>query len=168
MHARGLAPALGWGRRKKARELLGHDVFKGVRRVKLQETRSAFWRFHTKGVADEGVCTAEALLFFLQALATEVRMQAAGVGVEDGVEEAVGGGVRWRCVNAGSCSHGERRRGGGARAWSVQGMRHWRHKRGCTGFRGEPSGPDRDDAFCSLRSVVRRWGRGGMRRGVGM
>ncbi|KAG2432418.1 hypothetical protein HYH02_012989 [Chlamydomonas schloesseri] len=59
---------------KKAGELVRSDVFKSMRAVKLRETRSAFWRFHTKGVTDEGVCTIEALYFFLNSLAKEGKL----------------------------------------------------------------------------------------------
>ncbi|KXZ42024.1 hypothetical protein GPECTOR_220g472 [Gonium pectorale] len=54
---------------KKAGELVRTETFAAMRAVKLSETRSAFWRFHTRGVADEGVCTIEALYFFLVAMA---------------------------------------------------------------------------------------------------
>ncbi len=40
--------------RKKAKRINMHPTLEGVRRVKLSETKSSFWRFHTKGVADEG------------------------------------------------------------------------------------------------------------------
>lgn len=33
--------------------------------------RSSFWRFHTEGTADEGVCTIEAIHLFMRALAGE-------------------------------------------------------------------------------------------------
>ncbi|KAG2439592.1 hypothetical protein HXX76_004944 [Chlamydomonas incerta] len=59
---------------KKAGELVRSDVFRNMRAVKLRETRSAFWRFHTKGVTDEGVCTIEALYFFLNSLAKEGKL----------------------------------------------------------------------------------------------
>eukprot|EP00198_Chlamydomonas_reinhardtii_P008743 XP_001698080.1 predicted protein [Chlamydomonas reinhardtii] len=61
---------------KKAGELVRSDVFRSMRAVKLRETRSAFWRFHTKGVTDEGVCTIEALYFFLNSLAKEGKLTA--------------------------------------------------------------------------------------------
>ena len=39
--------------RKKANRLIQHPSLDGVQRAKLSQTKSAFWRFHTKGVADE-------------------------------------------------------------------------------------------------------------------
>ena len=45
-----------------------HPSLEGVRTVKLSQTKSAFWRFHTKGVSDDGVCTIEAMFFFLEGL----------------------------------------------------------------------------------------------------
>ncbi|KAG1677454.1 hypothetical protein FOA52_001910 [Chlamydomonas sp. UWO 241] len=61
----------------KARTLTQHPALAGVRRVKLSNSaRSAFWRFHTKGVADEGVCTIEAMLFFLNSLAEQGKLSA--------------------------------------------------------------------------------------------
>ncbi|KAG2502176.1 hypothetical protein HYH03_000663 [Edaphochlamys debaryana] len=59
---------------KKAGELVRHDVFRAMRAVKLSHTRSAFWRFHTRGVAEEGVCTVEALYFLLEAMAKQGRL----------------------------------------------------------------------------------------------
>lgn len=53
---------------KKAKELSSNPPLSGVQHVRLQETRSAFWRFHTAGVSDEGVCTIEAIYFLLKAL----------------------------------------------------------------------------------------------------
>ncbi len=38
------------GCRKKAGELVRSEVFQRMRAVRLSETRSAFWRFHTRGV----------------------------------------------------------------------------------------------------------------------
>ncbi|GLC43990.1 hypothetical protein PLESTB_000217400 [Pleodorina starrii] len=59
---------------KKAGELVRTDTFRAMRAVKLSRTRSAFWRFHTRGVAEEGVCTIEALFFFLDALAKQGKL----------------------------------------------------------------------------------------------
>ncbi|GFH16015.1 DTW domain-containing protein [Haematococcus lacustris] len=53
---------------KKAKELNQHPALRGVRRVRLTHHRSSFWRFHTSGVADDGVCTIECMLLFLRAL----------------------------------------------------------------------------------------------------
>ena len=36
------------GPRQKAKELVRSERFRGMRAVRLKETRSAFWRFHTK------------------------------------------------------------------------------------------------------------------------
>ncbi|GIL67613.1 hypothetical protein Vafri_20967 [Volvox africanus] len=59
---------------KKANALMRTDTFRGMRAVRLSQTRSAFWRFHTRGVAEEGVCTIEALFFFLNALAKQGKL----------------------------------------------------------------------------------------------
>lgn len=53
---------------KKAGELVQHPALQGVKRVKLRHTQSCFWRFHTRGVAEEGVSTAEAIYHFLKAV----------------------------------------------------------------------------------------------------
>ena len=53
---------------KKAKTLLEHPSLDGVRRVKLTQTKSSFWRFHTKGVSDEGICTIECIHAFLTSL----------------------------------------------------------------------------------------------------
>lgn len=72
-------------RRQKAGELLKLPAFAGMRHVKLRETRSAFWRFHTQGVSSEGVCTVECLYFFLKALVQHVRCRRGGmIGVACG------------------------------------------------------------------------------------
>ncbi|GAX78826.1 hypothetical protein CEUSTIGMA_g6263.t1 [Chlamydomonas eustigma] len=65
---------------KRARRLIKHPAIEGVRRVKLKEHKSAFWRFHTKGVAEEGVCTVEALFFFLNALVEKSKLGEAFCG----------------------------------------------------------------------------------------
>eukprot|EP00877_Chromochloris_zofingiensis_P014960 jgi/Chrzof1/9718/Cz04g13090.t1 len=53
----------------KAKDLLKTPVFNGVQAVKLPAgIRSCFWRFHTSGVAEEGVCTIEALYHLLKSL----------------------------------------------------------------------------------------------------
>jgi hypothetical protein len=47
--------------------------------------RSSFWRYHTEGVTDEGVCTIEALHLLLTALAGvcfRSRKHELGVGVD--------------------------------------------------------------------------------------
>lgn len=55
--------------RAKAKDLLKTPVFNGVQAVKLPAgIRSCFWRFHTSGVAEEGVCTIEALYHLLKSL----------------------------------------------------------------------------------------------------
>lgn len=55
---------------QKAKELNGHMALAGLPRVKLPGSpRSAFWRFHTRGVAAEGVCTIEAIWLLAQAVA---------------------------------------------------------------------------------------------------
>ena len=48
--------------------MIQHSSLEGVRHVKLSQTKSAFWRFHTKGVSEDGVCTIEAMYFFLEGL----------------------------------------------------------------------------------------------------
>eukprot|EP00967_Tisochrysis_lutea_P100823 scaffold150763_cov22-Tisochrysis_lutea.AAC.2 len=58
--------------RKESKEMMKHPLLSGVRRVKLKDARSAFWRFHTAGVGEEGLCTIECLYFFLKALAEQV------------------------------------------------------------------------------------------------
>ncbi|GFH08100.1 DTW domain-containing protein [Haematococcus lacustris] len=58
--------------KKKAKELNQHPALRGVRRVRLTHHRSSFWRFHTSGVADDGVCTIECMLLFLRALLQHV------------------------------------------------------------------------------------------------
>ncbi|GLI66518.1 hypothetical protein VaNZ11_010388 [Volvox africanus] len=59
---------------KKANTLMRTETFRGMRAVRLSQTRSAFWRFHTRGVAEAGVCTVEALFFFLDALAKQGKL----------------------------------------------------------------------------------------------
>ncbi|KAF5838436.1 hypothetical protein DUNSADRAFT_2904 [Dunaliella salina] len=53
---------------KESKEMMKHPSLSGVRRVRLKDARSAFWRFHTAGVGEEGLCTIECLFFFLRAL----------------------------------------------------------------------------------------------------
>eukprot|EP00798_Chlamydomonas_sp_ICE-L_P019286 gene19286-25930_t len=66
---------------QKAKELVKHEALSGVRCVKLPaNVRSSFWRFKTKGVGAEGVCTVEAMFYFLKALVAETK----GVGAEGG------------------------------------------------------------------------------------
>mmetsp|Transcript_22782 Transcript_22782/g.62970 ORF Transcript_22782/g.62970 Transcript_22782/m.62970 type:complete len:397 (+) Transcript_22782:114-1304(+) len=59
---------------KESKEMMKHPLLSGVRRVKLKDARSAFWRFHTAGVGEEGLCTIECLYFFLKALAEQGKM----------------------------------------------------------------------------------------------
>ncbi|GFR43322.1 hypothetical protein Agub_g4391 [Astrephomene gubernaculifera] len=59
---------------KKAGELVRSEQFRGMRAVRLSATRSAFWRFHTRGVAEEGVCTVEALYFLLEAMVQQGKL----------------------------------------------------------------------------------------------
>ncbi|GIL75732.1 hypothetical protein Vretimale_15281 [Volvox reticuliferus] len=60
---------------KKANSLMRTETFRTMRAVRLSHTRSAFWRFHTRGVAEAGVCTIEALFFFLDALAKQGKLR---------------------------------------------------------------------------------------------
>lgn len=56
---------------QKAIQLNTHVALRGIRRVKLAtatETKSSFWRFHTEGIADEGVCTIECLHLLMREL----------------------------------------------------------------------------------------------------
>ncbi|WIA08679.1 hypothetical protein OEZ85_008106 [Tetradesmus obliquus] len=54
----------------KAKELNEHPALQGMARVKLPGCpKSCFWRFHTSGVTDEGMCSIEALHLLLRALA---------------------------------------------------------------------------------------------------
>ncbi len=60
--------------RKKATELMRRQSLLRLRCVRLDGTaRSCFWRYHTKGTADEGVCSIEALFFLLRHLCKLVR-----------------------------------------------------------------------------------------------
>lgn len=44
-----------------------HPKLSSLKTVKLTSTRTAFWRFHTAGVSDAGVCTVEAIWALLTA-----------------------------------------------------------------------------------------------------
>eukprot|EP00775_Hariotina_reticulata_P004074 gene4074-4321_t len=58
---------------RKAKELNQHPALAGMQRVKLEgQPRSCFWRFHTEGVADEGVCTIEALHLLMKGMAGNI------------------------------------------------------------------------------------------------
>ncbi|KAF6259503.1 hypothetical protein COO60DRAFT_1002407 [Scenedesmus sp. NREL 46B-D3] len=57
----------------KAKELNEHPALRGMQRVRLPGSpKSCFWRFHTSGVTDEGVCTIEALHLLLTAVAAHL------------------------------------------------------------------------------------------------
>uniref|UniRef100_A0A7S0V7Z6 tRNA-uridine aminocarboxypropyltransferase 1 n=1 Tax=Polytomella parva TaxID=51329 RepID=A0A7S0V7Z6_9CHLO len=60
---------------QKARELNRSPLFRDMRRIRLNQTRSCFWRFHTKGVTDDGVSTAEALYFLCKSLSDKNKLQ---------------------------------------------------------------------------------------------
>jgi DTW domain-containing protein YfiP len=51
-----------------------------VRHVRLRAHRTSFWRYHTRGVPDDGLCTAEAVYFLLKALCPRCRGAAASSG----------------------------------------------------------------------------------------
>lgn len=51
--------------KKAAKIAETHEKLKAVRNVALTTTKTSYWRFHTEGVPDAGVCTVEALWAFL-------------------------------------------------------------------------------------------------------
>lgn len=55
--------------RKKAGELVRSEVFQRMRAVRLSETRSAFWRFHTRGVGQASAQSSASLSVALRATA---------------------------------------------------------------------------------------------------
>ena len=64
---------------QKAVQLNTHEALKGIRRVKLataNETKSSFWRFHTEGIAEEGVCTIECLHLLMRELVEAKKINA--------------------------------------------------------------------------------------------
>jgi DTW domain-containing protein YfiP len=54
-----------WG---QANGILAHPSLAGVRRVRLRSYRTSYWRFHTRGVPDDGLCTVEAVFFLCREL----------------------------------------------------------------------------------------------------
>lgn len=56
--------------RSKARAMTEHPRLAGARHVKLTNTATCFWRYHTRDTSHEGVCTLEAVYFFLRELCT--------------------------------------------------------------------------------------------------
>lgn len=51
--------------KKAAKIAETHEKLKGLRNVALTTTKTCYWRFHTEGVPDAGVCTVEAIWAFL-------------------------------------------------------------------------------------------------------
>mmetsp|Transcript_2325 Transcript_2325/g.8317 ORF Transcript_2325/g.8317 Transcript_2325/m.8317 type:complete len:160 (+) Transcript_2325:406-885(+) len=51
---------------KKASGLVCMQPFQAMRKVCLRDVRSCFWRYHTQGVAQEGLSTVEAVYFMLK------------------------------------------------------------------------------------------------------
>lgn len=63
---------------KKATDLNERPAFAGMTRVKLPgNPRSCFWRHHTHGTTEEGVCTIEAVHLLMQALADRLPQEPA-------------------------------------------------------------------------------------------
>ena len=54
-----------WG---QARGVLLSPALAGVRRVRLGNHRTSYWRYHTRGVPDDGLCTVEAVFFLCRGL----------------------------------------------------------------------------------------------------
>lgn len=50
-----------------------------VRHVRIRSYRTAFWRFHTKGVPSDGLCTVEAVYFLCKEVSRGKRHEAATV-----------------------------------------------------------------------------------------
>jgi hypothetical protein len=61
--------------RRKAVSVNSSPELGGMRRVKLDAgSRTAFWRYHTEGVTEEGVCTIEAMLLLVRAMLQQARV----------------------------------------------------------------------------------------------
>jgi len=54
-----------WG---QAGGVLAHPSLQGVRRVRIGQYRTSYWRFHTRGVPSDGLCTVEAVYFLCREL----------------------------------------------------------------------------------------------------
>jgi DTW domain-containing protein YfiP len=54
-----------WG---QARGVLLSPALAGVRRVRLGSYRTSYWRYHTRGVPEDGLCTVEAVFFLCRSL----------------------------------------------------------------------------------------------------
>jgi DTW domain-containing protein YfiP len=54
-----------WG---QARGVMEHPALRGIRHVRLGAYRTSYWRYHTKGVPDDGLCTVEAVYFLCREL----------------------------------------------------------------------------------------------------
>jgi DTW domain-containing protein YfiP len=54
-----------WG---QAKGVLADAKLAGVRQVHLRDYRTCFWRYHTAGVPEEGLCTVEAVFFCFREL----------------------------------------------------------------------------------------------------
>lgn len=62
----------------KAKNLIEHPRLQGVPHVKLANTQTAFWRYHTRGTAEEGVCTVECIYYFLKTLMEQGKLHRDG------------------------------------------------------------------------------------------
>ena len=54
-----------WG---QARGVMEHPALRGIPHVRLGAYRTSYWRYHTKGVPDDGLCTVEAVYFLTREL----------------------------------------------------------------------------------------------------
>ena len=54
-----------WG---QARGVMEQPALRGIPHVRLGSYRSSYWRYHTKGVPDDGLCTVEAVYFLCREL----------------------------------------------------------------------------------------------------
>lgn len=67
--------------------------------------RSTFWRYHTEGVTDEGVCTIEALHLLMRALAGRNNLQ--GVGCSSAGRMTAATADSWPLLSLANSKHGE-------------------------------------------------------------
>ena len=56
-----------WG---QAHGVLAHPHLDGCTRVRIGKHRTSYWRYHTAGVPEDGLCTVEAVYFLVRELHT--------------------------------------------------------------------------------------------------
>lgn len=94
-----------------------HPTLAAARHVKLKNFSTCFWRYHTRDTSDDGVCTLEAVYFFLREFCVQHSGRHSKPTREQGAEEEAGGAKREEEGDAGagagpsSSNHGH---GGGS------------------------------------------------------